>query len=133
MSGLTTNKLQESFLLVFSSLLLLVACGGESASSQSSSAPAPVASNVSAADVAVDANIKAQVESALANASDLPQAFTVEVSEGVVLISGSMVCEDCGGMRTPGNVGTVQQSLGGVVRAVPGVMRVDFDLSYGSD
>ena len=46
---------------------------------------------------------------------------------------GEVVCEDCGGMRTPGNIGTVQQSLGGVVRAVPGVMRVDFDLSYGSD
>ena len=90
-------------------------------------------SNVSEADAAVDANIKAQVESALANATDLPPELSVEVSEGLVLISGSLACEGCGGLRTPGNIGTVQQSLGSVVRAVPGVMRVDFDLSYVSD
>ncbi|MDD9890672.1 MAG: BON domain-containing protein [Gammaproteobacteria bacterium] len=125
------NKLSKISLVSFFSLLLLVACGGESSAPESSATSTP--SNVSEADMAVDANIKAQVESALANALDLPQGFTVDVSEGVVLISGSMVCEDCGGMRTPGNIGTIQQSLGGVVRAVPGVMRVDFDLSYGSE
>ena len=125
------NKLSKISLVSFFSLLLLVACGGESSAPESSATSTP--SNVSEADMAVDANIKAQVESALANALDLPQGFTVDVSEGVVLISGSMVCEDCGGMRTPGNIGTLQQSLGGVVRAVPGVMRVDFDLSYGSE
>lgn len=133
MGNLSLKNLTQLLLIVFSSLFLLVACGGESSSIESSSSSDPVPSNISDADLAVDENIRAQVESALANAADLPPGFTVEVNEGVVLISGSMVCEDCGGMRTPGNIGTVQQSLGGVVRAVPGVMRVDFDLSYGTD
>lgn len=35
-------------------------------------------------------------------------------------------------MRTPGNFGTVQQSLGAVVRAVAGVREVIFDLSSDS-
>ncbi len=127
------NRIGKISLASFLSLLLLAACGGESSSPESSASSAPVPSNVSQADLAVDANIKAQVESALARAADLPRGFNVEVTEGVVLISGSVVCEDCGGMRTPGNIGTIQQSLGGVVRAVPGVMRVDFDLDYGSE
>lgn len=133
MRNLSLKNLTQLLVIAFASLLLLVACGGESSSTESTASSAPVPSNISEADVAIDDNIRAQVESALENAADLPQSFTVEVNEGVVLISGSMVCEDCGGMRTPGNIGTVQQSLGGVVRAVPGVMRVDFDLSYGSD
>ena len=70
---------------------------------------------------------------AVVNASDLPPGFDVQVSEGVVQIKGSVICDECGGMRTPGHIGTIQQSLGGVVRAIPGVMRVDFDLSYGPD
>ena len=133
MSSKLTNKSIRLFFIVSSSLLLLFACGNESTSTQSGSAPVAVASNVSESDLAIDANIKSQVESALANASDLPESLTVAVTEGAVLISGSVVCENCGGMRTPGNIGTIQQSLGGVVRAVPGVMRVNFDLSYGSD
>lgn len=129
------NKIIQSFLIILSSLFIIAACdsGTQSAESSSTNSVTPVASNVSAADVAVDVRIQAQVESALASAADLPAGFNVEVEEGVVLISGSMVCEDCGGMQTPGNIGTIQQSLGGVVRAVPGVMRVDFDLSYASD
>ena len=57
-------------------------------------------------------------------------ALTVEVSEGVVTVTGSVVCEDCGGRRTPGGFGTVQQSLGAVVRAIPGVQSVEFTLEY---
>lgn len=128
-----TNRTIKIFIVIWSLLILLVSCGEEAGLPQPNSASVITPSNISEADIAVDSNIKGQVESALANASDLPQGFTVEVTEGVVLISGSVVCENCGGMRTPGNIGTVQQSLGGVVRAVPGVMRVDFDLSYGSD
>ena len=128
----TINKVTQSFLVILSSSILLTACDGGSQTSPIESS-ALVASNVSAADVAVDNRIQAQVESALASAADLPGGFTVEVNEGIVLISGSMACEDCGGLRTPGNIGTVKQSLGGVVRAVSGVMRVDFDLSYPSD
>jgi hypothetical protein len=131
----TINKVTQSFLVILSSSILLTACDGSSQTAETAplESAALVASNVSAADVAVDNRIQAQVESALASAADLPGGFTVEVNEGIVLISGSMACEDCGGLRTPGNIGTVQQSLGGVVRAVSGVMRVDFDLSYPSD
>lgn len=131
----TINKVTQSFLVILSSSILLTACGDSSQPAEIASieSAARVASNVSAADVAVDDGIRTQVESALASAADLPGGFTVEVNEGIVLISGSMACEDCGGLRTPGNIGTVQQSLGGVVRAVPGVMRVDFDLSYPSN
>ncbi len=75
--------------------------------------------------------LKERVEAALASASDVPaDALTVEVSEGAVTVTGSVVCEDCGGRRTPGGFGTVQQSLGAVVRAIPGVESVEFTLEY---
>ena len=57
-------------------------------------------------------------------------SITVEVSDGVVTLSGSVVCEECGGRRTPPGFGTVQQSLGAVVRAIPGVARLEFKLRY---
>jgi len=75
--------------------------------------------------------LQARVEAALMSASDLPaDSITVEVSGGVVTLSGSVVCEECGGSRTPGGFGTVQQSLGAVVRAIPGVVRLEFELLY---
>ncbi len=75
--------------------------------------------------------LQARVEAALASASDVPaDALTVVVMGGVVTVTGSVVCEDCGGRRTPGGTGTVQQSLGAVVRAIPGVERVEFSLEY---
>lgn len=78
-----------------------------------------------------DAALRARVAAAIANSSDLPSdAFTVAASDGVVRISGSVVCEACGGMRTPGGIQSIQQSLGAVARAVPGVERVEFDLEY---
>lgn len=98
---------------------LLVACG------ETSIETAAVAGNDNR-----DAEIAAQVESALSSASDLPSNFAVDVVGGQVLITGSLQCEDCGGMRTPGNTGTIQQSLGAVVRAVPGVTAVEFNLDY---
>ena len=71
------------------------------------------------------------VEAAIARASDVPaDAITVVVIDGVVTVTGSVVCEECGGRRTPGGFGTVQQSLGAVVRAIPGVQSVEFDLQY---
>ena len=112
------------------SLLTLNSCGGENSSTMSER-PLPVVSNISDNELAIDERIKTQVESAVASAKDLPSGFTVQVTEGIVLITGSVVCDDCGGMRTPGHIGTIQQSLGGVVRAIPGVMSVNFDLSYG--
>jgi len=84
-----------------------------------------------AAQSSADRALQARVEAALASASDVPaDSITVEVSGGVVTLSGSVVCEGCGGSRTPGGFGTVQQSLGAVVRAIPGVVRLEFDLRY---
>ena len=78
-----------------------------------------------------DELLKERVEAALAAASDVPSAsLAVEVSDGVVSITGSVVCQECGGRRTPGGFGTVQQSLGAVVRAIPGVESVVFELEY---
>jgi len=78
-----------------------------------------------------DALIEERVEAALVGASDLPaESITVEVDDGVVTLTGSVVCEECGGHITPAGSATVQQSLGAVVRAVPGVERVEFDLEY---
>jgi hypothetical protein len=75
--------------------------------------------------------LQARVEAALASASDVPaDALTVVVVDGVVTVTGSVVCDDCGGRRTPPGFGTVQQSLGAVVRAIPGVESVDFSLEY---
>jgi len=119
--------------IIGGALLFLVSCGGENVSTNFPQDSASTQSNVSQSDVMVDERIRMQVASAVENASDLPPGFQVEVNEGVVIISGSVLCDDCGGMRTPGHIGTIQQSLGGVVRAIPGVMRVDFDLSYGPD
>lgn len=73
--------------------------------------------------------LQQRVSDAIASAEDLPaENLAVEVESGAVRISGSLHCEDCGGMRTPGGEQTIQQTLGAVVRAVPGVERVEFDL-----
>ena len=78
-----------------------------------------------------DEVLKERVEAVLESASDVPaDAITVEVSNGVVTLTGSVVCEGCGGRLTPGGFGTVQQSLGAVVRAIPGVESVEFELEY---
>ena len=79
-----------------------------------------------------DADLRARVEAAIASATDVPSdSITVQVRAGVVTLSGSVVCDGCGGSSTPGGSATVQQSLGAVVRAVPGVERVEFRLRYG--
>jgi hypothetical protein len=78
-----------------------------------------------------DSVLVARVTRALQAASDLPaDSISVVASSGVVTLTGSVVCDECGGSRTPNGSGTVQQSLGSVVRAVPGVERVLFDLVY---
>jgi len=78
-----------------------------------------------------DELLQERVEAALASASDVPaDAITVVVDGGVVTLTGSVVCQECGGRRTPGGFGTVQQSLGAVVRAIPGVESVEFELEY---
>ena len=113
---------QSAILLLV--LTLLVGCS-----------PAPVIGDASVNEsmpVFNDEQIKSQIESTIALSEDLPQQIGVQVLEGVVIITGVLDCEGCGGMRTPGNLGTVQQSLGAVVRAVEGVREVIFDLSLES-
>ena len=79
-----------------------------------------------------DEVLKERVEAALERASDLPEnAITVTVRDGVVTLTGSIACQECGGSDTPPGFGTVQQSLGAVVRAIRGVERVEFELEYG--
>ncbi len=118
-------KNTSPLLFVFAFCLLLLNACGESPTSSETTSPEPVATTGSD-----DINLAALIKSALLAADDLPQGLTVEVNEGHVLISGPLQCEDCGGMRTPGSTGTIQQSLGAIVRAVPGVTEVDFDLDY---
>jgi osmotically-inducible protein OsmY len=84
-----------------------------------------------AAQSSADAALKARIEVAIEGASDLPtDAIAVEVSSGVVTLTGSVVCDECDQRRTPTGFAGVQQSLGAVVRAIPGVERVEFDLEY---
>ena len=120
-------------IFISAAVLFLVSCGEVSVTTSSSQGSSSTGSALSQPDMLIDERIKMQVTSVIENASDLPPGFQVEVTEGVVRVTGSVLCDECGGMRTPGHIGTIQQSLGGVVRAVPGVMRVDFDLSYGPD
>lgn len=75
-----------------------------------------------------DEALRAQVVAALRAASDVPgEQLQVSVSGGVVTLSGNVACPECGGRATPGGAGTVQQSIGAVVRAVPGVRAVRFE------
>ena len=85
-----------------------------------------------AAQSPADLALKTRIEAALEAASDLPAdgAITVEVSRGTVTLTGSVACDECGGRRTTPGFGSVQQSLGAVVRAIPGVERVEFELEY---
>ena len=89
----------------------------------------PDSETVDTNDLSVAQTLEQRVTAAVTAASDLPtQNLSVSVQGGLVTISGSLDCEDCGGYRTPGQAGTVQQSLGAVVRAVPGVDEVRFEL-----
>ena len=114
--------------LICSCLIFLASC--DSVLTEETSSAGETLSEILSSSATIDAQIKSRVESAIASADDLPAGFTVEVDEGMVLIEGSVVCEGCGGLRTPGHVGTIQQSLGAIVRAVPGVMSVEFSLNY---
>lgn len=79
--------------------------------------------------VSGDEALQQRIASILAHSTDLPETLSVAVVDGIVTISGSLDCEECGGNATPGTTATIQQSLGAVVRAVPGVTRVDFALN----
>jgi len=116
--------------------LLVPAALAAPAGAQTAGAHAAAAHTVgqSRGQSAEDAALQARVGAALEAAADLPaDSVTVQVRAGVVTLSGSVVCDDCGCNATPGGAATVQQSLGAVVRAVPGVERVEFRLRYPPD
>ncbi len=80
-----------------------------------------------------DSAFAARVQAAIRSASDVPAdslRVVAQVNGGLVDVLGSVACDGCGGNSTPGGAGTVQQSLGAVVRAVPGVEQVRFYLRY---
>ncbi|MDP6580797.1 MAG: BON domain-containing protein [Vicinamibacterales bacterium] len=54
------------------------------------------------------------------------EEITVAVTDGVVTLSGTVPSDGQRGVPYPG--ATVQQSIGAVVRAVPGVEEVQFSL-----
>ena len=92
---------------------------------------ANLGASTAAAQSPADLALKVRVEAAIQSASDVPaESIAVEVSDGIVTLTGSVVCEECGGRRTPNGSGTVQQSLGAIVRAIPGVTSVEFKLEY---
>ncbi len=101
-------------ILVLLVALLLTSCGNEGETGTATGSETN------------DIELQRMVEDAIAAASDLPDGLSVQVRDGVVSISGSLSCPDCGGQRTPGTLGTIQQSIGAVVRAVPGVQDVRF-------
>jgi len=85
-----------------------------------------------AAQSPADVALKTRIEASLEAASDLPAdgAIAVAVSGGTVTLTGSVACNECGGRRTTPGFGSVQQSLGALVRAIPGVEKVEFQLEY---
>ena len=116
-------------LLLLTLALGIAACAPTLETETDTETETEIETEIETATEASDEQIKIQVEAVIARAADLPQQIVVEVREGIVFISGSLDCEGCGGLRTPGNVGTVQQSLGAMVRAVTGVNAVVFDLN----
>lgn len=74
-----------------------------------------------------DEALKARVQAALVSASDVPgREITVEVSGGVVTLAGRVSSDQMRGAAYPGAF--LQQSVGAIVRAVPGVKDVRFSV-----
>jgi osmotically-inducible protein OsmY len=113
--------------VLLSVLVFVVASCSPKTSDSTSSVSAP-----SSIGQSLDEQLRKRVEAVLAaNATELPPRIQVEAINGNVSLSGSLDCEECGGMRTPGTLDTIQQSMGAIVRAVPGVESVNFELTTG--
>ena len=71
--------------------------------------------------------LKARVAAALAAASDVPgRDIAVDVKSGVVILKGRVSANSMRGVTYP--TAMMQQSIGAVVRAVPGVKEVRFEI-----
>jgi osmotically-inducible protein OsmY len=74
-----------------------------------------------------DEALKARVQAALVNASDVPgRDITVDVKAGVVNLTGRVPSDGMRGSAYPGAF--LQQSVGAIVRAIPGVKDVRFSV-----
>lgn len=71
--------------------------------------------------------LRARVVAALTNASDLPgRDIAVEVKSGIVILRGRISASSMRGVTYP--TAMMQQSVGAVVRAVPGVKQIQFSI-----
>ena len=124
-------------ILLSGALLFLSSCSTENSSENSTeNSAANSADNGtennsvnSAAREQTDAELQTQIEALIKQQSDLPQGLQITVADGRVMLTGSLECEACGGNATPGTEDTIQQSLGAVVRAVPGVIDLQFSFA----
>jgi hypothetical protein len=74
-----------------------------------------------------DEALKARVHAALMSAKDVPgREITVDAAGGVVTLKGQLSSDSMRGVAYPSAI--LQQSIGAVVRAVPGVKDVRFSL-----
>jgi hypothetical protein len=76
-----------------------------------------------------DEALKARVQAALASATDVPgRDITVDVKGGVVNLTGRVPSDAMRGAAYPGAF--LQQSVGAIVRAIPGVKDVRFSVQF---
>ncbi len=109
-------------ILLAGALLFLSSCSAENGTESGTGN----STENNAAPEQTDAELQTQIEALIKQQSDLPQGLQVTVTEGRVMLTGSLECEECGGNATPGTEDTIQQSLGAVVRAIPGVIDLQF-------
>ncbi len=116
-------------ILLAGALLFLSSCNAENGTGSGNGSSAENSTENNAAPEQTDAELQTQIEALIKQQSDLPQGLQVMVTDGRVMLTGSLECEACGGNATPGTEDTIQQSLGAVVRAIPGVVDLQFSFA----
>lgn len=120
-------------ILLSGALLFLSYCSAENSAENGAANGTESGTGNSTENIAApeqtDAELQTQIEALIKQQSDLPQGLQVAVSGGRVMLTGSLECEACGGNATPGTEDTIQQSLGAVVRAIPGVVDLQFSFA----
>lgn len=119
--------------LLSGALLFLSYCSAENSAENSAEDGAENSAGnsteIAAAPEQTDAELQTIIDTLVKQQLDLPQGLQVTVTDGRVMLTGSLECENCGGNATPGTSDTIQQSLGAVVRAIPGVADVQFSFT----